>query len=139
MLSCAEVAATRDWPVERATVVAVDEHSSLLGCGRGGGPQLDVSWRSSEPPPGLPSAFRDIGACVDVQVGDVVEVVRVPHTDGDAEVYVQPVRSYRQARQDMLAGAVIGAVLTLGILMGRHLLLHSWALWRGRRHGVPRG
>ncbi len=133
-LSASEVASTSGAPTEQTTVVAVEEHHSILGCGRGGGPELDITYRSENPPAGLPATFTDVGSCHgSFTVGERVEVVRVQHDDGHVDIYPNPIRSFRAATLDGVAGAVIGFVTFSGMLLIRLLALRVWTAWRGGR------
>lgn len=133
-LSAGEVASTEGAPIEHTTVVAVEEHPSILGCGRGGGPELDITYRSHNPPAGLPAKFTDVGSCNgSFKAGDAVDVVRVQNEGGHVDVHPDPIRSYRQAALDGLAGSVIGFVTLTGVLLIRLLTLRTWVAWRSRR------
>lgn len=119
------------WPVERAEVVAVEDHGGLLSsCGRHGGPAKDVTLRSEHPPPGLDTTFVMEDECqVDEdEVGDVWPVARVVGEDGVVTAYSFPMTVGEAWRQSLLAAGV-AFVATL-------VLLPLWG-WARRRYGRP--
>ena len=133
VLASCEAAATNGRPAERAVVVAVGDSENGRTCGaRGGGRRTDVTWRSSDPPGGLPAEFIHLGACGDWRPGEETTLVRVP--DGDAvEVHVEPVRSYAQAGR-LAAAVALGVFIAGTVLLGIRLAaLRLWARLRHRR------
>lgn len=102
-----ELSETRGYPREQAEVVTIHDES-WFGCGKHEGPRTDVTWRSDDPPAGLPGTFRDRSSCNgELEVGERYEVVRVADGD-DLEVYVDPVSSQTQVVQLTAFGAAAG-------------------------------
>lgn len=68
-----------DGPREMATVIDRRETKHGVGpsVGRGLDPKWDVTWRSENPPPGLPVEFTEEGVCNWNVVGERVEIIRV--------------------------------------------------------------
>lgn len=78
-----------DGPTEVATIVARQEVGPSIcpGTGRGNwDPRWDVTWRSENPPNGLPAEFVAERVCDWNDVGYTVEIIRVIE-DGRTKVY----------------------------------------------------
>lgn len=111
--------------IEHAEVVAVRGYRTLIfdGCGKGDGPRADITWRSSDPPPGYPATFTDRMSCDGgVEVGETHQIVRSNGSD-DPSVTIDPVTTRRQVFQ--LTGFGAGA-----FLVGALLVQGASAAWR---------
>lgn len=112
---------THGHPTEHATVISSDETGGSSYCGRTGSrPNVRLTWRSEDPPPGLPSTFTQDTACDATDVGETDEVVRVRHDDGTVSVYVEPATSLVD-----VAGTTV-----LGFVGGMALAGVIWLFWK---------
>lgn len=90
---------TDGWPTETAELVSAPDSAPPWdnGCGKGSDPR-DFTWRSTDPPVGMPPTFRQLEECnVTVDPGDRATIVRVVESDGRVRVFINPVPSYWDA------------------------------------------
>lgn len=105
---------------EHATVVA--EHpvpSSACLSGHALKAQYSVTWRSEDPPSGLPAVFVQNDACKLYSVGHSDIVVRHPEADGSVRTDVSPFDSVTDELMVIAGGTLLS--LPVGYL---------WAIWR---------
>ena len=131
-LASCEAAATSGRAAEQAVVVAVSDSDNGRPCDGRGGQRTDVTWRSSDPPGGLPAEFVHVGACGDWFPGDEATLVRVPAGNA-VDVYVEPIRSYSLAGRIAAAAALGVCVLGTVLLSIRLAAVRLWARLRRRR------
>lgn len=136
VVSAWEWSHVRGWPVEHARIVKLVATGGEDHCGKSDyEPYYDRTWVSLNPPSPLPAEFTDRQGCDGGSVGDVEDVVRVVHDNGDVHVWVDPATSFA----DVLFFAGFGGVggWALGFVVG--LLRLVWQrvvgdrLGRGRR------
>lgn len=109
-----EVRGTSGWPSERVKALASAEHHSLRSCGKGAGIAQDVTWKSTQPPQGLPEVFETHNVCWKADESAVA--VRQLHDDGTVKkVWLDPTTSYGDA-------AWITVSLGLFVFAGYYLL-----------------
>ncbi|WP_269306776.1 hypothetical protein [Aeromicrobium sp. HA] len=125
-----------DGPREMATVIerqkAGPGYCPSGGRGRSD-PKWDVTWRSENPPPGLPAEFTEEEVCNWNEVGERVEVIRVPE-GRQTKVYQDVVHGGRESLEF--------AMWTFGIVAVFFALPIFWlgfgvSRWRQRRDGRP--
>jgi hypothetical protein len=123
--------AVRDHPTEHAVVVSVAPSGTQETCGRALTPNTPgerTTYRSSDPPPGLPAEFS-VTHCPDWDdhPGDAVTVRRTG--TGQDDVYVEPIESVSQwlgtAAAVGVATAVIAAVVAV--------VKEAWSVHRSTR------
>lgn len=113
-----EYSEVKDWPRERAELLAasVTGASPKEPCGRIG-PARDLTWRSQNPPSGLPTEFDQINACEILNPGDTATLVRaIDQQSGEVAIYVDPVSSYWEATiKSFLCALFLGLAPVLGM------------------------
>ncbi len=118
-----------DGPRETATVVARHEAgpATCPGVGRRQwDPKWDVTWRSKNPPAGLPAEFVVERVCDENEVGDTVEIIRVIK-DGRTKVYQDVAQNQHEVLE---LGAWTFVFVFLIALTGGWLLFGLSRLWR---------
>ncbi|WP_143598291.1 hypothetical protein [Phycicoccus duodecadis] len=91
--------AVHDRPTERVIVISQGPSGTTEACGPRGlipdTPGEQTTYRSADPPPGLPAEFR-VNHCPDWEdnIGDVVQVRRTGLTQDD--IYLDPIQSVGQ-------------------------------------------
>ncbi|WP_153302830.1 hypothetical protein [Aeromicrobium choanae] len=80
--------------------------------GLGGDPRWDVSWKSENPPRGLPTEFLEEGTCNWNKVGERVEVIRVTK-NGRTKVYQDVIHAGRESLE--LAAWMFAIVTVFGV------------------------
>lgn len=118
----------RAWPSERAELVrnTATQAVSPKQCGDPASDGRDMTWRSEDPPTGLPATFTVTNVCqlTDNAPGRTYTIVR-DLSAGSPEVVVDPVRSYGRA----LASAAAAAVLAW---IGFTVVFALRLIWRRR-------
>lgn len=105
--------AVHDRPTERVTVISQGPSGTTEACGPRGlipdTPGEQTTYRSADPPPGLPAEFR-VNHCPDWddKIGDVVQARRTGLTQDD--IYLDPIQS--AGRWLGMAG-LVGAATTV--------------------------
>jgi len=134
--STSEVRATSGEPRERALLVTAHKSATPwhTGCGKGDDPR-DLTWRSMNPPAGLPATFTQREQCnPSLDPGDVATIVRVK--DGDRlRVFVNPVLSYG----DAIGMAMLAAVATMVLIELISWARRRWSSLKVQQSGVTDG
>jgi hypothetical protein len=115
-------------PHEHATVVA-EERVPSASCTGGHAlrAQYSVTWRSDDPPPGLPAVFTQDDSCKFYPAGHSDTIVRRPRIDGVVRVEVSPFDSVLDELVLVVGGTLLS--VPIGAL---------WALWRiSKRSKTP--
>ena len=130
--------AVRDKPTEHAVVISQGPSGTRETCGpRALSPDTpgeQTTYRSADPPDGLPAEFR-INHCPDWDdhPGDVVEVRRTGLTQDD--IYIDPIQS---AGQWLGMAGIAGAATTV-IVAVLTFVKEAWGIHRAQRRIRRRG
>ena len=121
-------------PRERATVVDRQkvEDDRCLADRRSSDPTWNVTWRSENPPPGLPAEFTEDAVCNWNEVGDEVEIIRVTEA-GRTKVYQDVVDSGQESLRFAGWTFVLLAIFALPIFWAQFGLTRWWRRLRDGR------
>jgi len=122
-------------PRETATVVDRQRVEGRAFCpsgGRGTDPRWDVTWRSENPPAGLPAEFTEKAVCNWNAVSDEAEIIRVTES-GRTKVYQDVVRSGRESLSFAGWTFVILGVFALPVFWGQFAVARWWRRRRDER------
>ena len=121
----------RGWPQEQAQVLSMERTGHLQRCGKYDDVDVyTVTWRSQDPPSGLPAEFTGEEGCSAPEVGDTVTVVRVVDQDGSVHVWNNPVTSGRTVAW-VFAGTFAGVFAVVWLVSA------AWIAWRRPRRRRP--
>lgn len=119
-----------DGPREMATVIEREKAKPGYcpsGARGGSDPKWNVTWRSENPPVGLPAEFTEEAVCNWNDVGESVEVIRVTE-DGRTKVYQDVVHGGRESLEFAMWTFVI-----IGFFFALPIFWLAFGLSRGRQ------